>query len=124
MLRFIRLTVMVLLAVVILTLAVTNRQDVLIYLDPIAGKDFAPAIQAPLYVVIFVCVMVGVVLGALSMWVGQGRWRRQAKARSSEVQKLKREMALLETELASLKKGKRNLSAALFGTERGLPHQL
>jgi uncharacterized integral membrane protein len=122
LLRFIRLTVIALLAVVILTLAVTNRHDVTLYIDPIAGKDVASAIQAPLYVVIFACVMVGVLLGALSMWIGQGRWRRQAKARSSEVQKLKREMALLETELSSLKKGKRNLSAALFGTERSLPH--
>ncbi len=122
MIRFLRLAVMALLAMVILTLAVTNRQDVTLYLDPIAKKDVASAIQAPLYVVIFLCVMIGVVLGAISMWIGQGRWRRQAKARSGEVHKLKRELALLETELANLKKGKRNLSATLFGTERGLPH--
>lgn len=122
MMRFIRLTALALTSVAMLTLAVTNRQQVTLYIDPLTNKDVAAAIQAPFFVIIFACLIAGVILGAIVMWLGQSRWRRQAKIRAGEVMKLKRDMALLETELASIKKGRRNLSSTLFGAERGLPH--
>ncbi len=122
MTRFIRLTLLAVITLVILALAVANRQSVPLYIDVLAKRDVEHAIEAPLFFIIFVSLFAGVLIGAAAMWMGQARWRRQAKARAAEVQKLKKDLTLIEKEISTLKTKRSGIAAALLNTERGLPN--
>jgi hypothetical protein len=121
--RFLRLTFLSIVTIAVLALAVANGHYVTVYLDPLAPKEGGTAIEMRMFAVVLLCVIAGVIIGASAMWFMQGRWRGLAKKRGVEVQKLKRDLALMETELQSVKGTKRSGLAGLFGgSERGLPH--
>ena len=73
-----------LVAVVLVTLAVANRHEVRLVLDPFNRQ--APVVYAelPFYIYLFVMLIVGVVLGSLATWIGQGKWRRLVRLRTHE----------------------------------------
>src|ERR1700732_3254246 len=94
--RFVKLLVLVLLALPAIALLVANRHDVIIYLDPFAGP--APEgtqITVQLFVVIGVAVMVGVIFGGVMTYLEQGRYRRAAGRARSEAVSLRAEIARL-----------------------------
>ncbi len=88
----------VLAAVVLIALAVANRHEVRLVLDPFNRQ--APVIFAelPFYIYLFVMLIVGVLLGSFATWLGQGKWRRLLRARSHEVLRWKGEAERLVRE--------------------------
>jgi uncharacterized integral membrane protein len=123
MIKLFRLAILALLTIVLLALAVANRHGVTLHLDPLAPSTQAgTTLQPPLFFVILLSAIIGVVLGAIVTWLSQGRWRRQAKMRAAEAAKLKRSVALLEIELAEAKKARPALGAKFFGAHQGLTH--
>lgn len=74
----------VLAAVLLITLAVSNRHGVQLVLDPFTPE--APVISTvmPFYVYLFAMLILGVILGGLATWVNQGRWRRLVRIRTHE----------------------------------------
>ncbi|MGH6847924.1 MAG: lipopolysaccharide assembly protein LapA domain-containing protein [Methylocella sp.] len=94
--RFLKLLFLVLLALPAIVLLDANRRDVIIYLDPFAGS--APEgtqITAPLFVVIGVAIMVGVICGGVATYLEQGRHRRAARRARTEVVSLRAQVARL-----------------------------
>jgi hypothetical protein len=94
--RFLKLLLLVPLALVAIVLLDANRHDVIIYLDPFAGP--APEgtqITAPLFVVIGVAIMVGVICGGVATYLEQGRHRRAARRARAEVVSLRAQVARL-----------------------------
>lgn len=83
--------VLITLAVAIVLLAVANREIVTLSIDPFDAKDPALAIRLPLYAVIFLALLIGVVAGGFAAWIKQGKHRRSARALQSEVAKLRRD---------------------------------
>ena len=77
--RFITVLILVPLAIIVLAFAVANRQPVTFTLDPLGILGSELSLSAPLFVLAFVLVMAGVILGGVAAWVGQGRWRRAAR---------------------------------------------
>jgi uncharacterized integral membrane protein len=73
--RALQLIVLVPLIVIGLALAVANRSNVIVSFDPFSS-DAAGQIQAPLFVVLILAVMFGVLLGGLATWLSQGKYRR------------------------------------------------
>ncbi len=73
--RALQLIVLVPLVVIGLAFAVANRADVVVSFDPFSS-DTTGQLQAPLFVVLILAVMFGVVLGSLATWFAQGRHRR------------------------------------------------
>ncbi|MEJ0096754.1 MAG: lipopolysaccharide assembly protein LapA domain-containing protein [Bauldia sp.] len=76
-------------AVVVVVLSVANREAVTFSLDPIGGASAGWAASAPLYVFLFVAVLVGIVIGGVATWVGQGRWRHAARAERANADRLR-----------------------------------
>jgi uncharacterized integral membrane protein len=72
------------LALVLIAFAVANRQIVTVSLDPFDQANPALEISQPLYLVIFVLLIGGVVLGGWAAWLRQAEWR--ARARRAEAQ--------------------------------------
>jgi uncharacterized integral membrane protein len=88
MVRFFRLVVLAIVAVVILVLAFANRHFVTVSLDPFASGDNAAfSFSAPLFAVVIASVMLGVVAGAFTTWVSQGRHRRASRQNRVEADK-------------------------------------
>ena len=73
----------------LITLAVANRSVVTLVLNPFSNADSAYSFKLPLFIMLLFCLMLGVLLGGISMWLAQSRHRKNAKALSKEVDRLK-----------------------------------
>jgi uncharacterized integral membrane protein len=66
-------------ALLLIVFAVTNRGTVGISLDPFSSVPPALSIHLPLFLVILIVLMVGVVIGGIAAWPRQRKWRRAAR---------------------------------------------
>src|SRR3954454_24572085 len=71
-------------ALVIVLFAVANREPVRVSLDPFAGDPPMFGVSVPLFLLVLVVLVLGVILGGVSAWMGQSRWRRRARRLSGE----------------------------------------
>jgi hypothetical protein len=74
--RFLKTIVMVLVAVVLVALAIANRQPVTVSFDPFDSSDPDLAVTVPFYLVGFTILIAGVMLGGTAAWLKQGKRRR------------------------------------------------
>jgi uncharacterized integral membrane protein len=88
--------ILVPLAVVIIAFAVANRQIVTVSLDPFSSEHPAASLTLPLFALVLVLLVVGVLIGGIAAWLRQARWRRTAR-------RLEREIADLHIEIEGLK---------------------
>jgi uncharacterized integral membrane protein len=79
-----------------IALAVANRHSVTISLDPFAGGEPAVAVTLPLFALIFVLLIVGVVIGGAATWLRHGRWRWMARRLEAELRSLRGKIATME----------------------------
>jgi uncharacterized integral membrane protein len=80
------------LAAVIIAFAVANRQIVTVSFDPFTSVTPAYAATLPLFAVILVVLIVGVVVGGVAAWLRQSKWRRTARHLDGEVRTLRAEL--------------------------------
>src|SRR6476659_2656835 len=78
------------LAAIIIAFAVANRQWVTLSFDPFSSTSPAFAATMPLFVLIFIVLILGVVIAA---WIRQSKWRRVARRLEGEVHALHEELA-------------------------------
>jgi uncharacterized integral membrane protein len=92
MIRFIRLVVFAVVAIILLLFAFANRQIVTVSFDPFSSaENSAVATSAPLFAVVVVTAMLGVIAGSAATWVSQGRHRRAARRHRVEADRLRAE---------------------------------
>jgi hypothetical protein len=72
------------LAVVLIALLIANRHSVQVILDPFRPETPALALTIPLSVCIWIALLTGVLIGSVTTWLRQGRWRRSARLRAQE----------------------------------------
>jgi uncharacterized integral membrane protein len=106
--------VLVPLGIVILMFAVANRQLVTVSFDPFNSVQPAASLTLPLFVLIFILVLLGVLIGGCAAWMRQARYRRTARVLEGEVAGLRREVALLNERLASVQPEAAQRDAALL----------
>jgi uncharacterized integral membrane protein len=96
----IRKTVMALilvpLAIVLITFAVANRQTVVVSLDPFDQAHPALAVALPLFALILVLLIGGVIVGGVAAWLKQAKWRRAARLAQAEARELRAEVDRLK----------------------------
>jgi len=80
-------------------LAVANRQVVTLVLDPFSRGPDAASITLPLFVIAFVVLCIGIVLGYVAAWIAQGKHRRAARTYKRECEKLTAERTELRAAL-------------------------
>jgi uncharacterized integral membrane protein len=85
-------------AVLLVTLAVANREPVRLVLDPF--KPDAPVIfmTLPLYAYLLGALILGVMLGGAAVWFGQGRWRKTARLKTQDAMRWQAEADRLARE--------------------------
>ncbi len=95
--KIIAAVILVPLAVVIIAFAVANRQIVTVSLDPFSAEHPAASLTLPLFALVIVLLVIGVLIGGIAAWLRQSKWRRTAR-------RLEREIADLHVEIEELKR--------------------
>ena len=91
--------ILVPLAIVVIAFAVANRQLVTVSFDPFSSTTPAYAATVPLFVLIFVLLILGVIVGGVAAWFGQSKWRRGHRRLDDEVRQLRNEVDTIEARL-------------------------
>jgi uncharacterized integral membrane protein len=63
----------------LVALAVANRHEVRLALDPFRPEAPVLSLVLPFYAYLLTALLVGVLLGGVAMWMSQSRWRRSAR---------------------------------------------
>ena len=95
--KIIAAVILVPLAVIIIAFAVANRQIVTVSLDPFSAEHPAASLTLPLFALVIVLLILGVLIGGIAAWLRQSKWRRTAR-------RLEREIADLHIEIEALKR--------------------
>ena len=85
--KIVTTVIVVPLAAVIIAFAVANRQMVTVSFDPFSAANPAYAATLPLFILIFVLVILGVIVGGAAAWLRQGKWRRAARKLDAEMRR-------------------------------------
>src|SRR5262245_17722347 len=93
--KFVTTLILVPLAVLVAALAVANRQPVLVSFDPFDQLHPAMARALPLYQLMLLLLVVGVVVGGVAAWARQGRGRRAARLADARARELRAEVGRL-----------------------------
>jgi uncharacterized integral membrane protein len=87
--RFLLIVVFVPLAIILIALAVANRELVAFTIDPFNPGNPALTLTLPLFIYLFLALVAGMVIGSVVTWFRQGRYRKLARQRSMEAESLR-----------------------------------
>ena len=96
-------------ALVVLVFAVANRHSTTVVMDPLGLLSEGLTISAPLFIILFLAMMCGVIVGGCAAWLVQGKHRRAVREANAELRMLREENRIRGEEAARL----RNEIAAL-----------
>ena len=100
--KIVAAVILIPLAIVIIAFAVANRQIVTVSLDPFSSEHPASSLTLPLFALILVLLIAGVVIGGVAAWLRQAKWRRVARRLEREVEELRSEVASLKRSSGSV----------------------
>jgi hypothetical protein len=90
--RIVTALILVPLAIVVISLAVANRQSVVVSFDPFDQLHPAFTRALPLYLLMLMLLIGGVVVGGTAAWFRQGKWRRAARLADAQARELRAEV--------------------------------
>jgi len=93
--RIVSALILVPLAIIIAAFAVANRGSVVISFDPFDLDHPAYTVAVPLFALILLLVLSGVLLGGAAAWLKQGKWRLRARRSAAEADALRKEIEAL-----------------------------
>ena len=99
--KFLNAVVLIPLGVIFVVFAVANRHIVTVSFDPFNSNDPALGISLPLFAVIIIVAILGVVAGGAATWFGQRRWRRAARQHEADASDTRAQLADLRASLAA-----------------------
>ncbi|CDZ44045.1 lipopolysaccharide assembly protein LapA domain-containing protein [Neorhizobium galegae] len=82
--KIVSLVVFVPLGIVLIVLAVANRQIVTLALNPFRPEDGMLAVSAPFFLFLFLALLIGMFIGSFVTWWSQGKHRKQARVEARE----------------------------------------
>lgn len=92
--------VLVPLCTILVVFTLANRQPVVLNFNPFvqAEQSAAPGFGVPLFLVLYIVLLIGVLLGGVAAWFAQGvqrqklrHWRREAHALDGEIEALRKQ---------------------------------
>ena len=101
LMRYIRYAVLAVAAIVLIAMALANREIVTLTLLPggfarLFGMN--PSVSLPLFVVILLGILLGLLIGFLWEWMREHKHRSEARRRARETESLEREVQRLKGE--------------------------
>lgn len=77
--RLTTLLIILPIGIIVVALAVANRQAVSLAMPPYINDEPFLSVSLPLFAVIFASILVGMVIGSCATWFKQGRFRKAAR---------------------------------------------
>ena len=90
--KIIAALVLVPLGIVIIMFAVANREIITVSFDPFDSTNPAAAVKLPLFILIFVLVGLGILIGGTAAWLKQHKWRVRARRAEADRRRLRTEL--------------------------------
>lgn len=87
------------LAILIVSFAVANRSGVVISFDPFSPEAPALAVTLPLFLVIMIALMAGVIVGGAASWLKGAKWRNAVRRLAGELRRVRNEAGELQRRL-------------------------
>ncbi len=112
--KFLTALIVVPVAILFIVFAVANRHPVTVSFDPFNSSDPSIGATLPLFVVLIVVAILGVIAGGTATWIGQRHWRRASRQHEADARRARSELADLRAEMATAR-------AATQRPVRGLP---
>jgi uncharacterized integral membrane protein len=91
--KFFTALVVIPLGLLFIVFAVANRHLVTVSFDPFNSADPSVAVTLPLFVVIILVAILGVVAGGMATWFRQRHWRRAARQHEADARRARAEAA-------------------------------
>jgi len=101
--KFLNVLIVLPLGLILIVFAVANRHFVTVSFDPFNTTDPAFAVSLPLFALLILVAILGVVAGGLGTWFGQHHWRRAARRHEADARDAKAELADLRAASMSLR---------------------
>lgn len=101
--KFLTALVVVPVAILFIVFAVANRHPVTVSFDPFNSSDPSIGAALPLFVVLIVVAILGVIAGGTATWIGQRHWRRAARQHEADARRARGELADLRAEMATVR---------------------
>ena len=88
MAKFFKLLILVPIAIIVIAFAIANRQMVSVSFDPFTAPEIASGfVAAPLFILLFLALFVGLIIGGVSTWFTQGTNRRRTRDAREEAER-------------------------------------
>lgn len=87
--RFLKALILLPLGLIVVLLSVANRGIVRVSLDPASPDQPLWSAEMPLFLALFLCVMLGVLIGGIVVWTAQGKHRKAARSHRRELERLR-----------------------------------
>jgi uncharacterized integral membrane protein len=100
--------------------AVANRHLVTVSFDPFNSTTPTVAITLPLFLVLIIVAILGVVAGGMATWFRQYHWRRAARQHEIDARQAKAELADLRAALTASQVERRRITAPANGGLSGV----
>ena len=91
--NFFTTLIVVPLGLVLIVFAVANRHFVTLSFNPFNSADPSVSVSLPLFVLIILVAIIGVVAGGCATWFGQRRWRRAARRYEADARAAQEQLA-------------------------------
>ena len=109
--KFFTALIVIPLGLIFIVFAVANRHFVTVSFDPFSSADPSVAIRLPLFIVIILTAIIGVVAGGSATWFRQRRWRRAARQHEADARAARSEVADLRAAAVATRYDRERLPA-------------
>jgi uncharacterized integral membrane protein len=111
----------ILLGLIFVIFAVANRHLVTVSFDPFNSEHPAIKFSMPLFLLIIVAAILGVLAGGSATWFGQRRWRRAARQHEADARSAKAQLTELRAFTAGSRGEPQRLALPARGGFYGIP---
>jgi uncharacterized integral membrane protein len=84
--------ILVPIALLAIAFAIGNSNSVTLSFDPFSAAAPSYTVEQPLFIVVFAALIVGVFIGGVATWFGQGRYRRATRLHRREAERLRADL--------------------------------
>ncbi|OKO81642.1 hypothetical protein AC629_25175 [Bradyrhizobium sp. NAS80.1] len=107
--KFLTALILIPLGLILVDFAVANHHLITVSFDPLDSADRALSVTLPLFVVLILVAVLGVLAGGCAVWFGQRHWRRAARRHEADARAVRAELADLRAQMAAGKPEPRSL---------------
>ena len=100
--RLLTLIILVPIGICIIAIAVSNRQSVEISVPPFIGDEPFYSVTMPLFACLFAVLLLGMIIGSIVTWFKQGSYRRELRAKRTELTNVSGELEAKKARILEL----------------------